>query len=511
VSSGDERRGGAVTSRGAGALAAAALLIAGVALSGAWRGSGAEPQAQAVTSPPTATASGPAVSPPVEPINPRWLAVGGGADPLSNQVSIEQNLALATEVLGPGGVLLFGGGLGSSPVHELGAKPSDDLHARLGTLFHPRDGRAAAYRPTRLAPHGPATAAQALGRLRELASKSDASPLTLLVIAHGEPGETARDNRVPLWGGASLLVRDVAKTLDALPKPRPLRAVVTTCFSGGFAELVFRGADPKQGASSHDRCGLFAATWDTEASGCDPNPDRRVQQSYTLHFFQALRGRDRSGNKADGVDLDGDGKISLLEAHTRARIASRAFSVPTSTSERWLEHAAPRLGPSKPVPLPEEDAVIAQLGTSLGLSDATGAETKLAVLTKRQRALDHELERLAEVTDHAFQALRIELLQRWPTLDDPYHPAYRATLRRDGAAIGRLLDDAPQARAYRRALDAETPLRQRIDELDVELAMTERLARAHAIRSAAARLHAKGGADDRVYQRLLACERFVPR
>jgi hypothetical protein len=450
-------------------------------------------------------------SPPPIPSAPRWLAVGGGVDPVSNQVSIEQNLRLVSEVLGPEhGVLLYGGGIGRSPVHELGDAVEPDLHRRLGTLFDPRDGRAARFRETRLRPHGPAEASEALELLTELVSRSDQTPLMWVVVAHGEPGETARHNRVPLWGGGSLEVAETARALDALPTPRPLRAVVTTCFSGGFGELAFRDADAAAGATSHDRCGLFAATWDTEASGCDPNPDRRAQEGYALHFFRALAGKDRDGKLDALIDLDRDGRISLLEAHSRARIASLAFSVPTSTSERWLAHAAPATGPTEPVELVEEDAVIEGLSTRLLLMGESAARASHGMHAANADALDERLAELETQSDAAYVSMRMAMLERWPGIDDPYHPSYPRMLDEAGAAIAQFLDEGERAKRYQEAVDRERPLRQELDELEVELALTERLVRAHVIRASAGRMKSKGGPDWDTYQRLLACERHVP-
>src|SRR4029077_2773259 len=105
------------------------------------------------------------------------------------------------------------------------------------------------------------------------------------------------------------------------------------------------------GPAGSVRCGLFASTWDREASGCDPDPDRREQESYPLHFLHALRAEDRDGHplNRDDLDLDHDGTISLLEAHTRARIMDASIDVPTTTSERWLRGVAPASGPTSPV------------------------------------------------------------------------------------------------------------------------------------------------------------------
>ncbi|HHH28480.1 MAG TPA: hypothetical protein ENK57_09060 [Polyangiaceae bacterium] len=494
------------------------LVVAGVGLTGAslsdhLRGRESLTPVATASAPLTVEPSAhPAPDPPAEVESPWWLAIGGGADPVSNQVSIEQDLALAARVLGPAGILMYAGGLGASPVHELGEGTSRDLHGRLGALFAPRDGRRARYRPTRLRPHAAATAEDASAMLRRLVRRSGEPPLLLVVVAHGDPGKTARDNRVPLWGGGAIEVGAMAEQLDAIAAPRPLRAVVTTCFSGGFGELVFADGKPEKGATEHDRCGLFAATWDTEASGCDPNPDRRAQESYGLHFFRALEGKDRSGADLplEQLDYDGDGRVSLLEAHTRVRVASRAFSVPTTTSERWLAHAAPKSGPDKPMDMPEEEAVITALGEELDVPDEIAGRRRYGEGLAASQRLDDTLRAMEEDTDDAYGDLRIALLERWPVLDDPYHPHYAETLDQDGEAITRFLDESPVANAYFGAAEAEVPIRQELDQLDVELALLERLVRAYAIRAAAGRLNHRGGPALATYQRLLACERWVP-
>ncbi|MCA9706099.1 MAG: hypothetical protein KDK70_09650, partial [Myxococcales bacterium] len=300
--------------------------------------------------------------PPFDPATtPRWIAAAAGALPELNQVSLEQDMALVAEVLGPGGRLLFGAGPGSPTVQVL-APPTerDPVIALLGDLFAPRGSRDVRYRETRLSHAEPASADRVLAAV-DHALAGGPEPLLLYLGGHGELGDEPRHNTVSLWAQSALTVADLAAHLDQ--SPRPVRLVVTTCFSGGFAELVFREANPALGESPTERCGLFAAPWDLEATGCDPNPDRAAQEGYGLHLLEALRGRDRHGEPlpADTLDLDGDGRISLLEAHTRARIASTSADVPTSTAERWLRHAAPEQGPQQEVALPEEDALIEAL------------------------------------------------------------------------------------------------------------------------------------------------------
>jgi hypothetical protein len=235
--------------------------------------------------------------------------------------------------------------------------------------------------------------------------------------------------------------------------------VATSCFSGGFAELAFAHADAKMGQpSSVPRCGLFAGTWDRETSGCDPNPDRRAQESYGLHFVLALSGKRKDGTTLglDVADFDRDGKIGLLDAHTWASIQALSFDVPTTTSERWLRHAtssravasAPNGGRGlDPALAPEAAAVAQQLGASLGLSTERAVE-------QRWSELNNQIDRLEQSIDDAEDALAAReaeettlLLEHWPVLDDPFHPDFDATLDNNRRAIESALTTSPEARA----------------------------------------------------------------
>ena len=288
---------------------------------------------------------------------------------------------------------------------------------------------------------------------------------------------------------------------------------MTTCFSGGFAELVFRGADAGLGPAAGDRCGLFASTWDQEASGCDPDPDRGAQEGYGLHFFHALRGQDRHGAALPSgtIDLDGDGQITLLEAHTRVRIASEAADVPTTTSERWLRQVSQLIGAEAEVPLPEEDAVIATLGQRLELVGREGEAA--ALLTGMERAigdtqLDLDDAEAREAT--AFQDVAAEMLARWPVVDDPWHPDFGATLEQHRADITAWLDQSPEYRRLQEAMESVDRVARFQHGLRLRAAPLERLTRAVETRALARRLKARGGEDWATYEKLLACERSAP-
>ncbi len=446
-----------------------------------------------------------------------YVAVGGGAEPTSSQVSLEQDLELLRELLADTtGVVLHAGGEGAASTYELregeDAAPDDDpLFARLGSLLDPRESRRARFRQSAIAPNGPSTIVafeQAL--LRALEGDADV-PLLLYLNGHGDLADVDADNAVLLWGADTLTAFRLSQLLDGAE--RPVRVVVTSCYSGGFAELAFAGANATRGASESDVCGLFATTADRESSGCDPNPDRRAQEGFALHFLNALAGRDARGQALDAaeVDFDGDGTITLYEAHARARIAGRSIDIPTTTSERWLRQSAlenARQGTGAPPPnaSPVELAVIRGLADDLDLPDAESAARHLVELEARVEAREARLAEARADADLAWADFRIGLLARWPILDDPWDPRHRPTIEAHREDITRHLDASPAARAYADAQDAIADVDEALLALDDEVARVTRLVRAHDNIRLEAALRASGGDALRTFERLRACE-----
>jgi hypothetical protein len=452
----------------------------------------------------------PAVTP-VSAAGPlHFLVVGGGPTPENNEVSLEQDVESVARALPGPGLVLFAGGSGSPSVRELDPRTvGDPVKIALGELFAPRSGRHSRYR----VPHFTAeraTLENVEGRLSAALAEGD-GPLLVYIAGHGEQGSEPRSNSVALWGGHSLSVARLAELHEQ--RHRPLRLVATSCFSGGFGELAFAHADPKRGRpASVPRCGLFAGTADRETSGCDPNPNRRAQESYGLHFVHALSGtrKDGSALPLGEADYDHDGKIGLLDAHTWARIAAVSFDVPTTTSERWLRSVEPGGAALDKTILPEEWAVIEQLGGTLGLTTEKAVE-------KRWTELDQQISELDDAVDAAEEASHAReldettlLLERWPVLDDPFHPEFDVTFRQNRAAIERVLTRSPQALARAEAGEPLQELYERLGQLGVDEARVLRVRRAYETLHKASALLRKGGAAAKYYSSLLACERGAP-
>ena len=442
----------------------------------------------------------------------RWIAAAGGQVPELNQVSLEQDLALAAETFGDRGTVLFAAGAGAPVVQVLAdAPPKDDPATLLADLFAPRGGRDSTYRAPELALDGPATA-DTVSAAIEAALRGSDEPLLLYLGGHGHRGPTDAENGVGLWEQSELNALDLAALLR--DTPRPVQIVATTCFSGGLAELAFADANPEAGAFPGEVCGLFAAPHDLEASGCDPNPDRAAQEGFGLHFLRALAGTAVDGTEipmAD-IDFDADGTIGAREAHAYVRIHSATFDVPTSVSERWLEAFAPGPGaPRADVDLPEENAVIAALGKQLGLIDEVErARIRLRDYEAKIETRGEALALAQETEDRAYRRAAAAVLARWPVLDDPWHPQFGATLSRNIDAIREHFASDESYAAYRAARAEVDRISAQIFDLRANAAPYERLTRSLEYRRRAARLAAEGGPAWDRFTVLRRCELRAP-
>lgn len=444
----------------------------------------------------------------------RTIVAGGGDAPESNEISIEEDMLLATALLPQPTTVLYAAGPKTRAVRVADASPPPDtLRQRLGMIFNPRTGRSSRYQPTRLPADGPATPSELLAALKLAATADSGEPLTVYLAGHGGPGQTAAENTFALWGARSLRPSDLAQTFAENPPARDVRIVMTTCFSGGFAEAAFDGDALVVGDSpAGEVCGLFASTWDREAGGCDPNPERGQHDGYGVHFLNALAGRDREGDAVPPTSPSGGKTTTLLDAHTSARLRSGSIDVPTTTSEWHLRNvvAGDVAAGADPGLLPHEDLVVSRLGDRLKLADEAATNRRLKELLSAVETARAAETLAAEAEADAYYEVAGELLARWPLLDDPWHPRWQATVDAERAAIRGHLDKSAAVAGLDAAMKNTNRISNERAELEVRVAPVLRLARAYENRRLAAALRRAGGRDWSRFQRLRTCEDSAP-
>jgi len=376
----------------------------------------------------------------------------------------------------------------------------------LAMILSPNMPRNIRFQKTKLTSSTPATLENFKHILSSALEDKRGTSLMLFAATHGDKGEKRNDNLIAFWGGDTMSARELAEILDK--STRPVRLVMTSCYSGGFADVVFAGANSERGAPVNLRCGFFSTSWDKKSSCCDPNPERNAQEDYSVHFWHAVRDitRDEALIPETKIDFDHNGKISLLEAHNYVRIHANTVDVPTTTSIRWLQKTAPKDGAQSAFDWPEEDAVIEHLSRKLGINP-NAIRSKLNVMhlaidilnAKKDRLLAHEISLLNKLT--------AQLLARWPFLEDPWHLGFDKVLKRNQEAIEFFLNTSSDHAELTKLHDAINKLELEREKALLEAAPYERLSDAVDNKMMAERLHSEGGGNWAYFLRVLGCER----
>jgi hypothetical protein len=304
-----------------------------------------------------------------------------------------------------------------------------------------------------------------------------AASVLIYVAGHGSHNKKNEENNTyELWDNESLSVRDLAAELTRLPPKTPVTLVMAQCYSGAFANVIFRGGDPKnEQLSELDLAGFFSAAADREAAGCGADVGTADFQDFSSYFFGALSERNRLGKAITGADSDKDGRVSLHEAFCHALIHDESIDTPVCTSQIFLRHFLPLSEPEiYGTPFAEilRGATAAERAALEALSERlelTGDQRLLAAYDRLSFAdpvgRAAQLTRL-RVAREKLAALRSEtlagLLERWPALRWKDAPEYDVTadsamreLEGNRAACDSLLAAAAESGRADNALNVE--------------------------------------------------------
>lgn len=266
------------------------------------------------------------------------LAINGGGDRLDNFASHLAHLHQLVALLGAAGVpkdhITVLASDGSNPAPDLATREPDPEHAWLlqGTHVDPllRDLTTFASSSLPGVDLRPATSAGLARAIAELGGRLRAGDTLLLYVTdHGT--QSRRDptgNRITLWGPReSISVSRLGALLGRLPPGVRVVALMSQCYSGGFAYL--HEAREHRRRPSGATCGYFSSTPDRPSYGCYPEVRSQKAIGHSFEFLSALA---RNGR--------------FSSAHTAVLIGDDTPDIPLRSSDVYLAELVGRHAPS---------------------------------------------------------------------------------------------------------------------------------------------------------------------
>ncbi len=375
-----------------------------------------------------------------------FLTIGGGYSPSGNQASLEKNVLYFQRSLAARGLagdrndIFFADGNDKGEDLEVLDRDSVPKANRLmAEFFGSTANLGLSYRNHRVANvRGSTSPANIKKWFREVGpSLKKGDRLIVYVTAHGSSSsnrQTPYDTTIAMWNNSRLRMREFVGLLDGLDQGVQVVCIMVQCHAGGFARFIFEDGDPDKGLAKQKRVGFFATVHDRQAAGCTSDVDEASYVEYSTYFWAAVTGKDRLGNAIERPDYNGDGAVSMDEAHAYTVISANTIDLPVMSSGEFLTKHG-RYGKS---------------GSGL-LTDDASYDDVLSAATPSQKAV---LEALSE---------QLEL-----SGSDRIMAAYRATQSRGGNQAGRSRvrgrsrQDTPEARLR---LRIRTDLRKRWPEL----------------------------------------------
>ncbi len=282
------------------------------------------------------------------------------------------------------------------------------------------------------------------------------------------PVADPRNTTMLLWNSPDLTVTDFEKQLDKLDPTIDVTLLMVQCHSGGFANVLYKDADPKSGLVRQLRCGFFASTADRPAAGCTPDIDRDDYEEFSTGFFAALSGVTRDGKKIPKPDYDHDGQTSLADAFTYVVLTSNTIDTPITTSDQFLRDTASIPNITRNGLLgkdatyadllaaanPFQRAILAGLSQTLNLSGdnrSANARSQIALIDRDRGNLDRQHAQIERQFDQSRENLRIPLTLTWPELGIPLHPATETILMSETSQLHKYLEGLRAWPTYQQA------------------------------------------------------------
>jgi hypothetical protein len=408
-----------------------------------------------------------------------FLTIGGGGSPRNNQLSLERNVVYFRHTLADCGEgdapndVYFA--CGNEKIRDLQyqdpkAEPprANVLLARV--LDRGEDELYQKYRPHDLPDvQGPANRKSLTHWFSTTGARlADGDRLFIYFTGHGGGGarQTPRNTTMDLWLDGGMPVKEFVGLLDKLSPKVQVVLFMVQCHSGGFGDVIFKGADVGPVLAEPNRCGFFATWSDRLAAGCTPDTQEENYKDYTTYFFAALSGETRLGQVVKQPDYDHDGRTSMAEAHAYVLLTSDTIDIPMTTSDvllrqfsktrdgsrRDLVTASTSFDQLVKLASPDRRAVLEGLSKQLELTgaDRAAAARLLADSIDRERKMlqPRSGRRGADRTEILRSGVRARLLARWPEMSSPFHPMTIDALTHEPDEIVKLIESSPEFKEW---------------------------------------------------------------
>jgi len=407
------------------------------------------------------------------------LILGGGYSASGNEVSLESNVRYLHRQKDEIGLSKFR----TKTLFSDGVDAARDIKFRdpsftvpetnliLAEIFGSTRGIYNQYRNNHLKADGASSIKEFDKWLKDVNSSSKRTSNLIYFTGHGGKGEkkTPYNTTTYLWNNYKFKVSDFTKKLDSLPSDQTFILIMVQCYSGGFANYIFREGDSKKGLHPQVRAGFFATVHDRVAAGCTPDIREENYQEYSTHFWEALCGESRIGKKIQKPDFNGDGSTSLTEAHAYVVIHSNTIDIPIKTSDVFLRRFSSfdppqeedavgkiikntkdllsgtdsnsskredspndwvfRKDPISKILLsasPESKVIIQTLAQRLSIQDEKlfeKAENKIKEIKKRREELAKAKKEKDDQKKKLKDKIKTRLLKEWPELANIHHPS----------------------------------------------------------------------------------------
>ena len=208
------------------------------------------------------------------------LVFGGGYSPSGNQVSLESNVKYFRRIRSSMGL-----GEAAMKTYFADGKSKDrdlqffdpafripEANQIMAELLGSSRGIANQYRDNDLQADD-VSSIGALDKWISLRTKQGGNQTNLIYFTgHGGKADkkTPHNTTAFLWNNSRLKVSDFVKKLDKLPKDQPCLLVMVQCYSGGFANAIFKEGNPEKGLSDYPRAGFFRHCERPGGSGLHP-------------------------------------------------------------------------------------------------------------------------------------------------------------------------------------------------------------------------------------------------